>query len=113
MLDRGEHQVINDFLMSPGQVAQLRWQGKGDQEVSGRQPFFQLIVDPLLTFMVLAMRAASMAAGMRDIDSMAAMVITAGPACEVRVPGDIWPWPAALFDGLAGRSYDSVRGNDL
>ncbi len=62
-----KHQSIDDLLILPGQLAQLFGQGKGDQVILGWKLFVQLILNPLPTFMVLAMGAASMATGMRDI----------------------------------------------
>lgn len=69
-----KHQSIDDLLILPGQLAQLFGQGKGDQVILGWKLFVQLILNPLPAFMVLAMGAASMATGMRDIG----LFLTAG-----------------------------------
>ena len=75
ILNTGEHQGIDDFLMFPGKIPELFWKGKGNQVVLGRQQLAQLIIDPLLVFMVLAMRTIPVAAGMRNIGLFAASVI--------------------------------------
>ena len=36
ILHTGEHQGIDDLLISPGKLTQLLWQGKGDQVIAGR-----------------------------------------------------------------------------
>jgi hypothetical protein len=69
-----KHQSIDGLLILLGQLAQLFGQGKGDQEILGWKLFVQLIFNPLPAFMVLAMGAASMATGMRDIG----LFLTAG-----------------------------------
>ena len=63
-----KHQSIDDFLILPGQAAQLFGQCKGDQKILGGQLFVQLILNPLPAFMVLAMGTAPMSAGVRDKD---------------------------------------------
>jgi hypothetical protein len=67
LLDTGKHQGIDDLLVFPGQFPELGRQGKGDQEIPGWQPLVQLVVDPLIVFMVLAVGTTAMTAGMRDI----------------------------------------------
>ena len=57
------HQRIQYPLMTPCQGAELFWQGKGQQEVLGRQLFFELAFEPLLALMMLAVRAVAMTAG--------------------------------------------------
>jgi len=75
ILDTGEHQGIDDFLISPGKIPELFGKGKGDQVVLGWQQLAQLIIDPLLVFMVLAMRTIPVAAGMWNIVLFSAAVI--------------------------------------
>jgi uncharacterized membrane protein len=47
----------------------------GDQVVLARQPFFNLVFQPLLTFVVLAMGAIAVTTGMGNIDPLTALVI--------------------------------------
>ena len=51
--------------MAPGQGAQLSGQREGDQEVGARPQRLGLAFDPALALKVLAVRAASMSAGVR------------------------------------------------
>ena len=69
ILDTLKHQGIDGFLVFPSQVSKLVGKGEGDQVVFGRQSLVQLIFDPLLIFMVLAMGAVSVTAGVGDISS--------------------------------------------
>jgi len=75
VLDSSEHQRIDCFLVFPGKVPELFGQSEGEQVVLGRQPPAQLILDPLLIFMVLAMGTVSVAAGMGDIGLFPALLI--------------------------------------
>jgi len=54
--------------MLPGQRPKFSRQGEGQQKILGRHLFLKLPFQPLLAFMMLAMRAITMAAGMRDED---------------------------------------------
>ncbi len=67
LLNTGKHQGIDDLLIPPGQFPELGRQGKGEQEIPGRQPFVQLVADPLVVLVVLTMRTTAVTAGMRDI----------------------------------------------
>ena len=58
-------QYQDRLLMAPGQAAQFLGQREGDQEVRARQQRLRLALNPALTLEVLAVRAASMPAGMR------------------------------------------------
>lgn len=49
--------------MAPGQIAQLRRQGEGEQEMAARHLLPDLPFQPLLAFVMLAVRAIAMAAG--------------------------------------------------
>ena len=69
------HQIVNDALMLPGQRPEFFGQGEGDEEILGRHLFLQLAFDPLLTFVILAMRAVAVAAGMR-YENLAVAVFT-------------------------------------
>ncbi len=59
ILDTGKQQGIDCFLVFPGKIPELFWEGKGDQVVLGRQPLAQLILDPLPVFMILAVGTSS------------------------------------------------------
>jgi hypothetical protein len=61
-----KHELINTFLVVFSQSPQLRRQGKRDHKVITRHLFFQLILNPHLRFMMLAMRTVAMTAGMRN-----------------------------------------------
>jgi hypothetical protein len=50
--------------MLPGQRAERFGQGKGQQKILRRHLFLELTFQPLLAFMVLAVRTAAMTAGM-------------------------------------------------
>ena len=58
-------ETIDRSLMAPGQGAQFLRHSEGDQEVGARQQCLRLAFDPALALEVLAVRAASMSAGMR------------------------------------------------
>jgi hypothetical protein len=77
ILDTIKHQGIDDFLVFPCQVPELLGKGEGDQVVFGRESLVQLIFDPLLVFMVLAMGAVSMTTGVGNISYFVAVVIGA------------------------------------
>lgn len=54
--------------MAKREGAQFGRQGEGQHEVLARHQFARLALDPSLGLMGLAVRAAAMAAGMRDED---------------------------------------------
>jgi len=72
-----KHQGIDQFLIPPGKLSQLSGESKGEQIVLGRQLFVELIFNPLLTFMILAMGTISMTAGMGYIAKSSTIVISA------------------------------------
>lgn len=96
--DRVKHQRVDGFLISPGEIPELFGYGKSDKKIGGWQALVQLLFDPLLTFMVLAMRAVPVAAGMRNIDFLSTLMIRA--LCQhmlamfLPAPGDD---PQSLF----------------
>ena len=57
-------QTIDRLLMAPGQATQFLRQREGDQEVGARQHRLRLALNPALALKVLAVRAASVPAGM-------------------------------------------------
>jgi hypothetical protein len=65
-------ETIDGVLVAPGQGAQFSGQREGDQEVGARQQRVGLALDPALALEVLAVRAASMTAGMRHQALLAA-----------------------------------------
>jgi len=65
--DTGKQKGINRLLISPGQIPELRGQGECDQVIRSGQPFVQLLFDPSAAFMVLAVWAVPVAAGMWNI----------------------------------------------
>jgi hypothetical protein len=77
ILNTIKHQGLDNFLASPCQVPKLLGQGKGDQVVFGREALVQLIFDPLLIFMILAMGTVPVAAGMGNIFFFTAVMIGA------------------------------------
>jgi hypothetical protein len=77
ILNTGEHQRIDFLLIFPGKIPKLAGKGKGDQIVLDRKEFTQLIINPLVTFMVLAMRTTPVAAGMGNVRLFPAVVICA------------------------------------
>ena len=58
-------QIVDEALVRPGQWPQLRRQGEGDQKVRRGHLLGELAFEPLLTLVVLAVRAVAMAAGVR------------------------------------------------
>jgi hypothetical protein len=72
-----KHQGINQFLIPPGKLSQLSRECKREQIVLGRQLFVELIFNPLLTFMILAMGTISMTAGMGYIAMSSTILIGA------------------------------------
>jgi hypothetical protein len=74
VLHTGEHQGVNRFLIFPGEFSEFTGQGKGNQVVLSRQSLAELIFYPLLTFMVLTVRAISVAAGMGEVEFFTAIV---------------------------------------
>ena len=60
--------------MTPSHCPKTGRQGEGQQKVLGRHLFVELPFQPLLAFMMLAMRAIAMAAGMGDEDLFFAAV---------------------------------------
>ena len=65
--DTGKQKGINRLLISPCQIPELRGQGECDQVICSRQPFVQLLFDPSAAFMVLAVWAVPVAAGMWNV----------------------------------------------
>ena len=65
-------QVVDDALVRTSQPPEFRRQGKSQQKVFGWYLFLQLPFQPLLAFVVLAVRAVAMAAGVRHQDLMLA-----------------------------------------
>ncbi len=57
-------QFVDDTLVRPGQRPEFRGQGEGQQKVLGGHLLLQLTFQPLLTLMVLTVRAVAMTAGM-------------------------------------------------
>ena len=68
--DTADHPVIEDALMLPSQRPELGRQGEGHQKVLGRDLPFQLALQPLLAFVVLAMGTVPMTARVRHQDLM-------------------------------------------
>jgi len=60
-------------LIGEGQRAKGAWQGEGHQEILPRHQLLKLALEPLLTLVVLAVRAAAMPARMRHQDLMVAV----------------------------------------
>ena len=58
-------QLIDDLLVRESQRPEFGGQGERHQEILGRHLLLHLAFQPLLTLMVLAMRAVAVAAGMR------------------------------------------------
>lgn len=69
-LERGpgrlHHQAIDHALMRPSQMAKLRRQREGHQEVGGGHQSLELTLQPECGVMVLAVRAGAVAAGVRQ-----------------------------------------------
>jgi len=77
VLNTVKHQAIDGFLVSPCQISKMLGKGEGNQIVFSREALVQLIFDPLLILMILAMRAVSVAARVWDIFFLAAVMIGA------------------------------------
>lgn len=60
-----DDELVQLALVPPGQCTELCGQGEGDHEILARHQFLQLLVDPALRFVGLALRAMPVAAGMR------------------------------------------------
>ncbi len=65
-------QIVEDALMRPAQPPEFGRQGEREQKVLGGHAFLHLAFQPLLTLMVLTVRAVAMAAGVRNQDLMLA-----------------------------------------
>ena len=63
--DALEHQGIEGALMLPCQRPKFSRQGESQQKIFGGHLFLELTFQPLLAFMVLAVRTIAMTAGMR------------------------------------------------
>ena len=59
------HQIEDHALMGEGQRPEFKRHGEGQQKVFGGHLFLYLTFQPLLAFVVLAVRAVAVAAGMR------------------------------------------------
>ena len=73
--DTGKHEGVDRLLISPGKILELPGDGECDQVIRGRQPFVQLLFDPLAAFMVLAMRAVPVSAGMGNVGQCSAVMV--------------------------------------
>ncbi len=60
-----QQQAVDRALMPPGEIAQFGREGERNQEVLGRDAALELALQPLLAFVVLAVRTGAVAAGMR------------------------------------------------
>ena len=60
-----DHQGIERALMPPCQRPELLGQGESQKKILGGNLFLELTFQPLLAFMVLAVRTVAMGAGMR------------------------------------------------
>jgi hypothetical protein len=67
-----QQQRVGHPLMAPGQAAQFGRQREGEHEVGGRHQQLRLALEPGLGFVVLAVRAGAMAAGMGHASFIAA-----------------------------------------
>ncbi len=67
------HQAVKGTLLLPGQRSEFLWKGEGHPKIVGGHLPLQLPFQPLLRFVRQAMRAVSMAAGMRDADVLGAV----------------------------------------
>jgi hypothetical protein len=67
---RFQQEIIGCSLMLPEQGPQFSRYCEGDQEILHRQQLGSLSFNPLLAFMMLAMGATAMAAGMGDVDTV-------------------------------------------
>ena len=77
ILNTIKHQAIDDFLVSPCQIPKRPGKGEGNQIVFGREALVQLIFNPLLIFMVLAMGTVPVSTGVWDIFYFAAVMVGA------------------------------------
>jgi len=70
----------------------------GDQIVLARQPFFDLVFQPLLAFVVLAMGAIAVTTGMGNIVLLAALYVQKASqhVQTMHARCGIWPWPPVL-----------------
>jgi hypothetical protein len=78
--DTGKQEGIDRLLISPGKIPELPGGGECDQVIRGRQLFVQLLFDPLAVFMVLAMGAVPVAAGMGNVAQCSAVMVRT--ACQ-------------------------------
>jgi len=103
VLDTVKHKAIDDFLVSPCQIPKMLGKGEGDQIIFGREALVQLIFNPVLIFMVLAMGATPVTAGVRDIFFFTAVMIGA-----LRQHVRAMPLPAMLHgpEGLVVTGQD-------
>src|SRR5258705_9730100 len=62
---RAQQQAIDFFLVSKGQRAQLRWQGKGDQEVGTGQKPSLLLRQPALSLVPMTLGTVAVGGGRR------------------------------------------------
>jgi len=76
-VDCREEDVKNKPLISPGKIPQLFGQREGEQIILRRQLFVELVLNPLLAFMVLTMGAVSMPARVRNMGVLSALFICA------------------------------------
>lgn len=75
ILDSYKHQGIDGSLVPPDKFPELARQGESNQIICAWQQFPQLLVNPLLAFMVLAMGTVSVATGMRNIGQFPALLL--------------------------------------
>jgi hypothetical protein len=80
---------IKRALMLPGQKPEFFGQGKGQQEIRGGDLFLKLTLKPSLAFIMLAMRAAAMAAGMRHKDLAFAVLALGQHHRTLRGPAEL------------------------
>jgi hypothetical protein len=66
--------MVDHSLVLPGNLSELPGQGEGEEIILGLNPFVQLVFNPLLGFMALAVRTTSMSTGMGDITLIGAIV---------------------------------------
>jgi len=79
-------------------ATQLSGECKGEQIVLGRQLFVELIFNPLLTFMILAMGTISMTAGMGYIAmSLTIVISTHGQHMRARFFSALFHGPQRFF----------------
>jgi hypothetical protein len=63
---RADQVIVERLLVGPHQRAQRLGDGKGQQEIGCRHLLGELTLEPLLTLVMLTVRAGTMAAGVRD-----------------------------------------------